>query len=247
MAPWEVLDLVSHHLDPKSLAISSCVCKSWFISLSCDHNWQPICASHFPSLSTLRLTNPTVPYHHLYVMGQAAAKRRLQTPSKPRLSLDSLIFIVNVFNPNSLSNVLSLEKSGSEMVIDPNGIFKFDIDVSENNGFEAWEDQDSGAVRVTWNVVLEGWRGVFGMMDCEGKGMEGWFSEELPSPAGCCSSVVGRGIVADLKLGLCVGRRVKKVSVGMLSVVDWRYAEALAARACSVWADSRGFGDFLLK
>ncbi|KAB2631201.1 F-box protein [Pyrus ussuriensis x Pyrus communis] len=181
MAPWEVLDLVSHHLDPKSLAISSCVCKSWFISLSCDHNWQPI----------------------------SAAKRCLQTPWKPRLSLDSLIFIVNVFNPNSLSIVLFLEKFESELVIDPNEIFKFDMMLVKIM------DLERGRIRIQWQV--------FGMMDCEGKEMEGWFSEELPSPVGCCSSVVGRGIVADLKLGLCDGRRVNKVSVGMLSVADRRY------------------------
>ncbi|XP_068307650.1 probable F-box protein At5g04010 [Pyrus communis] len=221
MAPFEVFDLVSHHLDPKTLAISSCVCKSWFVFMSSDHLWWPICTSHFPSLSILKLTNPTVSYRRLYVIGRAAAKRRQKTPSKPRLSLDSLIFTINIFNPNLSSNVLSLEKSGSELVMDPSGIFKFDIDVSDYNGFEAWEDR--GAVRVTWNVVLEGWRGVFEMMDCEGKGMEGWFSEELPSPAGCCSSVVTSGIVADLKLGFCDGRRVKKVSVGMLSIGDWRY------------------------
>ncbi|GKV41642.1 hypothetical protein SLEP1_g49146 [Rubroshorea leprosula] len=52
---------------------------------------------------------------------------------------------------------------------------------------------------------------------------EGWFSEELPSP-GCCSRGVGSGIVVDLKLGFGRGRSgVEKMSVDMLSTVNWRY------------------------
>ncbi|XP_008240746.1 PREDICTED: probable F-box protein At5g04010 [Prunus mume] len=228
MAPWEVLDLVCHHLDPKSLAVASCVCKSWLISMSSDHLWKPICTSNFPSLSTLKITNPTVPYRRLYVIGCSAAKCRRQTPPKPRLLLDNLIFTINIFHhDNSSSNSLcTLAKPGNELTLDPNGIFKFDIDVDNHDAFEALEDEE--AVRVTWNVVLEGWRGVFGMMEnCKGKGgVEGWFSEELPSPRCCCglSAVACSGIVADLKLGFCDGRRkVKKVSVGILSVVNWRY------------------------
>jgi hypothetical protein len=42
-------------------------------------------------------------------------------------------------------------------------------------------------VKVTWNVVVKGWRGVFTLMDCVGKmgfvaGGEEWFSQELPAP-----------------------------------------------------------------
>lgn len=89
-------------------------------------------------------------------------------------------------------------------------------------------------VKITWNVVLRGWQGVFTMIDCEEKmnlraGSGGWFSDSLPS-TGCCSSeMAASGIVADLKLGFCRMResdgkiRVDKVSVGILSVVNWRY------------------------
>lgn len=99
----------------------------------------------------------------------------------------------------------------------------------KNNGFEE-------VVKVTWNVVVKGWRGVFTLMDCEGKvgfvaGREEWFSQELPAP-GCCSKMVASSVVADMKVGMCGCResddgggevRVGKVSVGIMSVVDWRY------------------------
>ena len=89
-------------------------------------------------------------------------------------------------------------------------------------------------VRMAWNVVLRGWRGVFTMMERVGKvgfapGGEGWFSQELPAP-GCCSGAVESAVVADLKVRMCGGEdknvngvRVNEVSVGILSVVDWRY------------------------
>jgi hypothetical protein len=230
--PWEVIVLVAHRLDPKSLAVASCVCKSWSISMSSDDLWKPICNTHFPSISNLYfITDFIVPHHRLYAIGHAAAKRRVQTPCKPRLSLGSLIFTVNILTKKS--RILTLAKPCEELLVDPNGVFKFDIDVNyeRSSAFEALED-----VKITWNVVLRGWRGVFTMMDCEGTvsfspGSEGWFSDELPS-TGCCSSAAASGIVADLKMGFC-GRRessggvgkvkARKVSVGILSIVNWRY------------------------
>ncbi|XP_060186450.1 uncharacterized protein LOC132615870 isoform X3 [Lycium barbarum] len=87
-----------------------------------------------------------------------------------------------------------------------------------------------GDLRVTWDVILDGYKGVFSVMNCKGKGrfvlgLEGWFLEELPTP-GCCSSDTVSGLVADLRLGLKVedGRAmVEKISAGILSIVSWRY------------------------
>ena len=73
------------------------------------------------------------------------------------------------------------------------------------------------------------------MMDCEGKvslspGSEGWFSEELPSTGCCTSAAAASGMVADLKMKFCSRReggggkvKARKVSVGILSIVNWRY------------------------
>ena len=109
-------------------------------------------------------------------------------------------------------------------------MFRFDVGVG-GKGTTVREGVEE--VKITWNVVLKGWRGIFTMMDCKGKvgfvaGSEGWFSQELPAP-GCCSSAVASAAVADLKVGMCSetgsdGKvSVNKVSVGILSVVDWRY------------------------
>lgn len=112
----------------------------------------------------------------------------------------------------------------------------FHFSIGDCDSGEMEESEGFEEVNVTWNVVLKGWRGVFTMMDCKGKvglvpGGQGWFSQELPAP-GCCSKAVASSVVADLKVGVCGGEessdengkvRVDKVSVGILSVVDWRY------------------------
>ncbi|KAG6640999.1 hypothetical protein CIPAW_09G042800 [Carya illinoinensis] len=190
--PWEVLALVAHHLDPRTLAIASYT------------------SSENPSATPISLSFST--------STSLSPRRRLQTPGKPRLSLDSLIFAINI--RTRTSHIASLEKPGEELQVDSSGVFKFDVDVN----------YDSPG----------GWRGIFTMMDCEGKVSfspvaEGWFSEELPSP-GCCSSTeVASGMAADVKLGFCGRRseiggggrkvRAEKVSVGILSIVNWRYLQ----------------------
>ncbi|XP_031250382.1 probable F-box protein At5g04010 [Pistacia vera] len=228
--PWEVLNLLAHHLDPKSLAIASCVSKSWLISFSSDQIWQPICTTHYPSLSNLKLTHLSIPYHRIYAVAYSATKRRQKPPSRPRLFLHDLIFAIDLRTKNNVP-LLTIAKPVNELCSDANGVFKFDVNVDDCEGLEMVELSEE--VKIAWNVVLKGWGGAFTMMDCEGKlsfipGAEGWFSEELPSPR-CCSSDVASGIVADMKLGICSRRgnggkvRVEKVSVGMLSIVNWRY------------------------
>ena len=226
--PWEVLLLVAHYLDPKALAISSCVSRSWSISMSSDHLWQPICSAHFPSLCNLRAADPTVPYRRLYAIGYVSVKRRLRSPSKPRLSLDDVVFAIDVQCRDS--GIVTIAKPASDLEPDPNGLFRFDMEVCEPPRMA----KVLAGVRVMWSVVLKGWQGVFSMMECKRKGsfvpdVEGWFSSELPAPV-CCSGRVGSGLVADLRLGFCGaedgrgGRvRVGKVGVGVLSVVSWRY------------------------
>ncbi|PON32836.1 F-box domain containing protein [Parasponia andersonii] len=227
---WEVLVLVSQYLEPKTLAMASCVCKSWSVSMSSDHLWEPISRAHYPSLSNLRdLT--AVPYCRLYAVAHAAALRRLQPPSKPRLSLDGLVFAVTVSakkkNSSSLVDILTtVSKPVRDLAagVDPTGVFKFDVEINgEKSTVAAAAEVEE--VKVTWNVALKGWSGVFTMMDCEGKlrfstGAEGWFSAELPAVE--FRPGAGSGIVADLKMGF--GREcVEKVSVGIMSVVNWRY------------------------
>ncbi|KAK2651954.1 hypothetical protein Ddye_011810 [Dipteronia dyeriana] len=227
--PWEVLSLVAQHLDPKTLAVASCVSKSWFTSMSSDHLWQPICFTHSSPLSNLKLTYPSVPYRRLYALAVTAAKRRFKPPSTPRISLENLLFAIELSTKDF--PLATVARPADELCVDLKGVFRFDIDV-DYGSFPAAETLEE--VKITWNVVLRGWQGIFTMIDCEEKlklraGSGGWFSDSLPSPGCCSSEMAASGIVADLKLGFCRMResygkiRVDKVSVGILSVVNWRY------------------------
>ncbi|OVA11684.1 hypothetical protein BVC80_8979g38 [Macleaya cordata] len=235
--PWEVVVLVSQYLDSKTLTIASCVCKSWFISMSSDQLWKPLCFTHYPSLSSLyhhhhynyptttttTTTATTLSYRRLYALGHISSKlRRLRNPSIPRISLNHLIFAVDIFNGNS-DHIFTLGKAGDDLIrFNNNGVFHFDVDVdfddddddvSRSSTVEMWSGE---MMRVTWSIVMKGWRGVFMVMDCTGSGGmsvggggERWFSEELPSSPGCCcccSSNYSKncersGLVAELGLG----------------------------------------------
>ncbi|KAB1201442.1 hypothetical protein CJ030_MR0G003677 [Morella rubra] len=185
--------------------MASCVCKSWSNYLSADHLWKPICNAHFPSLSVHQLADFPVPYHRLYAIGLAAAKRRVQAPGEPRLSLSRIIFALNIRCKNT--TIVSLAKPAKYLLVDPKGVFRFDIAANYELPMMTGAMEE---VRISWNVILRGWGAVFTMMDCEGKvnfspGAHGWFSEELP-PAGCCSSTAAPVIVSDVKIGLCTRR-----------------------------------------
>lgn len=161
----------------------------------------------------------------------------LKPPPPPRISLDNLIFAVELRTIEVDALIFTLAKPANELhCADTSGVFWFDIDINVNcfRSFGLIDLQEE--VGITWNVLLRGWGGVFTMMDYEGRvsfspaASESWFSEELPSPR-CCSSEAASGIVADLRLGFSSSNgfcedekvRVAKACVGMLSIVNWRY------------------------
>ncbi|GLT40807.1 hypothetical protein SLA2020_149130 [Shorea laevis] len=100
---WDALVLVAHHLDPKTLAIASCVSKTL------DLLWQPLCTAHFPSISTHKITNPSISSRRLYSIGYIAAKRRHQPPSKPRISLENLIFTITLCSKTCTAPIALLQ------------------------------------------------------------------------------------------------------------------------------------------
>ena len=61
---------------------------------------------------------------------------------------------------------MTVAKPACDLLPDPNGLFRFDIDVCELPRMAKVLD----GVMVMWNVVLKGWQGVFSMMECKGKG-----------------------------------------------------------------------------
>ncbi|KAJ0715390.1 putative F-box domain-containing protein [Helianthus annuus] len=232
--PWQVLELVATNLDPKTLATAACVSKSWYATMTSSHLWKHLCTTHFPSLFHLRYTAvPSLPYHRLYNLGFTSAKRRHRPPSYPKISLHNLLFIITLTNPKSPP--VTIIRTGSALTLDHKPLFRFDFDVRDRNKWLKFEVSDD--TKVTWNVVLRGFEGVFTMMDCKGKGSfisgsDGWFSAELPSSGCCCAANCGgsSGMVAEMRLVIREevgdeGRRtvVGSVNVGVLSIVNWRY------------------------
>ena len=200
--------------------------------MSSDQFWQPICTTHYPSLSNLKSAYPSVPYQRLYSAAYVASKRRFKGPFKPRISIDSLIFAVGAYSSGG-DEIFNVAKPCNEMVRNNYDVFRFDFAVND----ECWVAAEAlESLKVTWNVVLRDWEAMFTMMDSQGNmklapevGGGRWFSEELPSP-GCCCSEGTSGLMADTKLGFCSRRnggdgkvRVNKLSMGILSGVKWRY------------------------
>ncbi|KAI3811731.1 hypothetical protein L1987_21460 [Smallanthus sonchifolius] len=230
--PWQVLELLANNLDPKTLATASCVSKPWHAAMSSDHLWEHLSTTHFPSLSHLRsLAVPPLPYHRLYNLGFTSTKRRQKPTSKPLITLQNLTFIITL--NNSTSPPITITRPGSTLSLDHKSLFRFDFDVRDRDTWLLFDVSDD--TKVTWNVVLRGFEGVFTMMDCKGKGSfisgsDGWFSAELPA-AGCCAAGCGgaSGMVAEMRLVMKEevgegGRTVVgSVNVGVLSVVSWRY------------------------
>ncbi|MQM10752.1 hypothetical protein Taro_043650 [Colocasia esculenta] len=241
--PWEVVVLLSHRLDPKTLALASCVSRSWSAVMSSDDLWRPICHSHFPSLSSLLLHSSASftsrsPYRSLFCFLRSASPRRRRDPPLPRLALSQLTFSVDVFHGET--PVLSVVKRGCALkhAGSENLIFRFDMGKGAREVLEV--EPEAAKLRAVWGVVVEGAAAV--LVDCRGKGRvmgagsEVWFSEELPPPA-CCSGAAAKGqLVAELgmRLGPCEGaraggeegkarRRVMGVKVGLMSMASWRY------------------------
>ncbi|CAL1352356.1 unnamed protein product [Linum trigynum] len=245
--PWEVLALVSRHLDPKTLAIASCVSRTWRAATSSDHLWRPIATARFPSLAAaLKTVHPSLPYRRLYALAHSAATstRRLKPLPKPSISLDDLVFSIDLsgtsHHKHQDNDVVLLSMAGvvdEIATIDPGGVFRFDVGAASGVVLDADDE-----VRVMWHVVLRsGWTAAFTLMDVVVKvrpeaaagEVRGLFSQELPPP-GCCPFGGGTsGLAADLKIEFAdcwrgddnrrKVLRVEKLSFGLLSTVDWRY------------------------
>ncbi|CAK7338654.1 unnamed protein product [Dovyalis caffra] len=212
---WELLSLVAHHLDPKTLAIASCVSKSWLDSFSSEDIWQPICSAEYPSAYSLKDIGPTVPYHRLYAIAYtAASKLQLRKPVKPDLSPNDLLFIINA-KTKEPSTLFTLSKPCNEFEVDTNGIFKFAINIDFESSLKK---EGIEGITVTWNIVLKGWRGIFNMMDyCNGKVSFVPEAEEL-FPRRFQENISDEDSKDDSKF-----IRKGKLSVAMMNTKDLRY------------------------
>ncbi|XP_072976155.1 probable F-box protein At5g04010 [Typha angustifolia] len=225
--PWEATLLVAHHLDPKTLAVASCVSKPWHAVFSSDDIWKPICLSRFPS-SLHFPTTTTSSYHSFFSLLLSSSAHLRRRPPTPRLALRDLLFAVDVFRNSA--PVLSFAKSGDQLALAQDSIFRFDVDVGSSNVEVAAADE----YRVAWTVVMKGFQGAFSIMQRveKGKLVEGnglWFTGALPNPE-CCSAAAMGGGQLEAELGMEFGggdgrrsRRVEKVRLGLMSILSWRY------------------------
>lgn len=215
-----IFDLLAHLLDPKSLAVASCVCKSWNSIAASDHLWKPLCLSQYPSIAGQAAAS-TVSPRRLFALLYASSTRRHCGPCAPRICLADLIFAVDVFDGSSL--VFSVCRPGEELVAVYDGVFRFDVAV-EDGGSEGWRLDGRREVRVAWNVVTKGLTGAMLMLDRVAKGgMIGGelsFSEEIRGPACCWRSI---RVVAEVGIGFGSERSVEKVNFRLMSSTECRY------------------------
>ncbi|XP_010555766.1 PREDICTED: probable F-box protein At5g04010 [Tarenaya hassleriana] len=215
--PWEVLYLVAGYMDDKTIAIASCVSKTWNLSFSSDQLWRSLCATRHPYLSAVKTASPAISYTRLYSIAESAARHRhlVKREPKPKISLSDLTFVAHVWGTNVNTTAV---KHGKDIMVPPGGPFWFSVDVNHHDGSSG----DTTEAKVTWNVVFRESESVFTMVDCVTElPMITLFSQDLPAPEYCLFSS-GSGLAAVVKIQLNHDW-IKRMGLGILNRVDSRY------------------------
>ncbi|XP_010543510.1 PREDICTED: probable F-box protein At5g04010 [Tarenaya hassleriana] len=229
---WEVLSLAADHMDGETLAMASCVSKTWRLCFSSENLWRSLFVTHHPSLysamtkmtTSSSSSSPEISYRRLCYAAESAAKRRrsVRQPAKPKITLSDLTFIVHVRNSDMN---LTMEKHGKDIAVPSDGLFRFNIDVTNLHGSNLFAG-DMKEARVTWHVVYREWESVFTMTDgIRSLEKEKWFTDELPPPEFSIFSR-GSGLAADVALEITGGNqsvKVEKMVLGIMNTVDLRY------------------------
>ncbi|KAF3442320.1 hypothetical protein FNV43_RR16236 [Rhamnella rubrinervis] len=156
---------------------------------------------------------------------------RSPMPSKPQLSLNDLIFAIDLHGASWLSGLspISITKPCSELNVNPDALFQFDIVLDrEEEDVKFLKNNGGDDIKVTWNIVKKDWR-IFTMIDGASKqtssgreGLEKGFTKELPATGCCLSAVESSGIVAELRLQF--GKEsLEKMTLGLMNTHSWRY------------------------
>ncbi|ESQ50882.1 hypothetical protein EUTSA_v10023018mg [Eutrema salsugineum] len=179
---WEALSLLGLYMEPKTLAVASCVSTTLLKCFSLENLWK--------SLITARSTKPSSPYDfslentelisykHLVSTVETDAKRRRknhQLPAEIKISMSDLSFIVHVSTETKKASVL---KKGKDLEFGPNDKFLIEADVS-SSGITAGEK----SVRMTWQVVYKNWEKFLTIADdTSTRSLDrnyGWFTDKL--------------------------------------------------------------------
>ncbi|KAG5377421.1 hypothetical protein IGI04_042017 [Brassica rapa subsp. trilocularis] len=152
---WEVLNAISYHMDPETLAVASCVSTTWLKCFSSENLWKSIMTARSSQRScpyeiALEHTEGgIVSYKRLVSAVERDAKRRRkgQLEEAVKISLSDLSFIIHV---STKTKKASVYKKGKDLVFDPNDKFQIEVDVSKA-GITAGKDE----VRVTWQIMYK--------------------------------------------------------------------------------------------
>ncbi|VVB13128.1 unnamed protein product [Arabis nemorensis] len=176
---WEILSVLAPYMEPETLAIACCVSTTWLQCFSYANLWKSTLTMH-NDLSYFANTEETMigdSFKRIVSAVQSDAKRcRRNQPSKPKISLSDLIFIVHMSTGSTQATIV---KKGKDLAFGSKERFQIVADVS-NSGFTAGMKE----VRMLWRVVVKDYRRLFTIKDTV-KSLDtklGWFTDELPAP-----------------------------------------------------------------
>ncbi|VVB13129.1 unnamed protein product [Arabis nemorensis] len=168
--PREVLVLIDNRfLDPESVAIASCVSKTWCEVFSTEILWRNMLQEYHPNL--LVFVNESATSKRILSAKQEDVKCRTGQPEKIFLSFSDLKFFVSLTRE---SYNMTIEKCGKDLSFGVDNPFELEFRLSDPNFHDKMKK-----MRVLWYVVYKDWEALFTVIDTEED--LGWFSFELPS------------------------------------------------------------------
>lgn len=234
---WHMLLQVFGMLDGKSLAMAASVSHLWSQVATQEDLWKDLCLAKWPSLDSqagVSVVNEAGSYRQLYVL-RYQAQRGCFGHVKPWLSMDDLIFLVDVTAAAAEEVACSFIRRGGELcpVFVCDDMFRFLAVLRE-------EEQGKAAVgglgemkglKVSWAVMVKGSQRVFQVMNSKNAGhaMMGnaciCFSECLPDHSGCAPGFSQHVAEVDLRFGVREDGNLvtAEVCLGIMNTLTWRY------------------------
>ncbi|GLJ53807.1 hypothetical protein SUGI_1148510 [Cryptomeria japonica] len=227
---WHLLLQVFSCLDGPSLGRATCACKAWREVGVQEDLWQQICRAKWPSLDSNAgscVVKQAGGYRRLFARRfQAQHAQHRSDEEKPCLSLQSLIFLVDVTVGNEV--LCSFVRRGHEL--SGGEVFQFTVSLCDGEvvgkGREVEKIEALRNVKVSWAVMVMGSDRVFQVMDSIkagqviGGGCSFW--EALADHRCCCAPGMSQHL-AEVGLGLGVNGGLQEVSLALLNTLDWRY------------------------
>eukprot|EP01018_Ginkgo_biloba_P030908 Gb_14651 [translate_table: standard] len=239
MDEWQALTLVFAKLDGRSLARASCVSKAWSHVSRQKDLWRELCLSKWPSLdseSGAFVVKEAGGHMKLYALRYEAQQKSPLKDLKPRLSMENLIFMLDVSYRDEV--LCSLIRKGDElgpvfMAGNAQGLFHFTVDVYNWEGAEAvgWDIHDVKDFKVSWAMMVKGCHKVFQLLHTTRPGHTMGhtcnFSDTLPAPPALSTGSYHHVAEVNLVMGCAASGganlRLCQLCFCILNTVTWRY------------------------